>query len=104
MSQLKLYDPSHLAPQHGLSSDQCEPVVLSFQLPRQTVQSQRLLDTVARARVLHENRDCPHCGHSVIVPIELRDAILGLGLLPIPGTATLVGFRCDHCVAEWAAT
>jgi hypothetical protein len=102
MSRLKIYDPSHLAPQYGSSCD--EPIVLSFRLPLQSTQSQRLRDTLARARSLHENRDCPRCGHPVSVPIELRDAILGSGELPIPGTATLVGFRCDHCVAEWAAT
>lgn len=58
---------------------------------------------VERARVLFSNRCCPHCHHPVVEPIELDDALINRAGQPIPGTATLVGFHCEACDAEWAA-
>jgi hypothetical protein len=60
------------------------------------------LTVIDRARALYSNRRCPVCSYPVIVPIELNDAAINRSGLPIPGTATLVGFHCCGCHAEWA--
>ena len=37
-----------------------------------------------------------------IEPIELQDAVISpKNRLPIPGTATIVGFHCNDCGTEW---
>ena len=58
----------------------------------------RLID---RARILSSHRCCPECRCALIEPLELANSLLGRGNLPIPGTSTLVGFRCQSCRAEW---
>ncbi|MFN0196818.1 MAG: hypothetical protein ACKVT0_08720 [Planctomycetaceae bacterium] len=58
---------------------------------------------VLRAKVLHTNRVCPYCRRATVEPIELNDGVLNRQRLPIPGTATLVGFHCQECDAEWPA-
>ena len=57
--------------------------------------------TLHRARALSENRTCRFCRHAQVEPIELDDPQYGRGNLPIPGTASLVGFRCHSCRSEW---
>lgn len=59
---------------------------------------QRLLQ---RARILNTHRTCPECRCALVEPLELANSLLGRGNLPIPGTSTLVGFRCQSCRAEW---
>lgn len=59
------------------------------------------MDVIARARVLFENRRCRHCGYPVIKPLELDDALVNQSGLEIPGTASLIGFQCQSCDAEW---
>lgn len=56
-----------------------------------------------RARLLHQNRTCPCCGHGAVEPLELRDGQLDRFHRVIPGTATIVGFHCLHCENEWRA-
>ena len=56
-----------------------------------------------RARSLRSNDRCPHCSRSLVKPLELDDAVRSRNNLPIPGTATLVGFHCDSCHWEWPA-
>ncbi len=62
----------------------------------------RELSVVDRARTLHMNRACPHCGIANVEPLELDDAVMSRNFLPIPGTATLVGFHCNDCHSEWS--
>ena len=59
------------------------------------------VSTLHRARALSENRTCRFCRHAQVEPIELDDPQYGRGNLPIPGTASLVGFRCHSCRSEW---
>jgi hypothetical protein len=77
------------------------PAILPFHADRAFRQWR--FDVVARAQALYENRTCPACDYPVVEPIELDDPILNRKGLPIPGTATLVGFRCRGCRTEWSA-
>lgn len=56
---------------------------------------------ISRAKALHENRCCRSCGHSTVDPVTLNDGLRDGSGQYIPGTATLVGFHCDRCQAEW---
>ncbi len=60
-------------------------------------------DVVERARLVHANRCCRECGSVAVDPIELNDALLNASLRPIPGSATIVAFRCNSCYHEWPA-
>jgi len=60
-------------------------------------------DVATRARLIHTNRTCHHCRRTTVVPLEMQDAFLNRNLMPIPGTATLVGFHCCSCGSEWDA-
>ncbi len=101
MSRLKLYCPEGPDAEISNASADDEPVILSFATFAVRIKGSQLVDVVARARVIDKNRLCPFCKHSAVEPIELQDAILNTGSLPIPGTATLVGFHCSDCRAEW---
>lgn len=61
-----------------------------------------MMSLLVRAQAIRENCECPSCGHPVIEPIELNDGTPSRNGLPIPGTATLVGFRCCGCEQEWS--
>lgn len=60
-------------------------------------------DPLDRARSLRSNDRCPHCSRALVQPLELDDAVRSRNNLPIPGTATLVGFHCESCHWEWPA-
>ena len=45
----------------------------------------------------------PDRSHPIVEPIELDNGILNRNRMPIPGTATLVGFHCHGCQREWPA-
>lgn len=62
------------------------------------------LNVVDRARTLYANRCCPTCTYPIVEPVELDDAMVNRNGQPIPGTATLIGFRCDACDSEWPAS
>lgn len=69
---------------------------------RTTIISGRYVEPVERARLLSDNSVCPECEKSDIEPLELADAVISPGSrLPIPGTATIVGFHCNECGTEW---
>ena len=113
MSRLKLFwpdesDSSEAVPAATINVGADRPAtVLPFRptiLLSARVKRATPLDPVKRARVIHSNNVCPHCHHAIVTPIELQDAILNRNWLPIPGTATLVGFRCSDCHAEWVAS
>lgn len=101
MSRLKLFQPE------ALEGGECAaeaPITLPF-VPAQGRFANRIADRmpapIRRASALYANRRCPSCTHPVIEPIELDDAIYNRSRLPIPGTATLVGFHCCRCHTEW---
>lgn len=56
---------------------------------------------LARTRAIHRNRQCRECQGPCVEPVHQDDAALNRNRMPIPGTATLIGFRCQHCAAEW---
>lgn len=99
MSGLRVLWPDDVVTDDGLFAGD-EPAILPFHTER----SQRgwRFDVVARAQALFDNRTCPHCDYPVVIPIELDDAVLNRTGRPIPGTATLVGFRCRGCRTEWS--
>ncbi len=99
MGRLKLFPPERL--EGGAGED--EPAVVSFARLTSRFRRNRPIDVVTRARIVHTNSRCPVCRHPVIEPIELNDGLRGRSHLPIPGTATLVGFRCERCDLEWPA-
>lgn len=104
MSLLKLYRPAPQDRNVKLRFDQAESATLSFTAHYQKTQrGRRMMNALNRARRLHENRTCPHCCHPVVEPLELDDAVVGKSQMPIPGTATLVGFHCHGCDQEWSA-
>ncbi len=103
MSQLKVYRPAE--GNRIYRFDEPEPQILPFKpyFERRKSQSRQRGNLIARARLLYENRNCPHCDHPGVEPLELDDAVINCSGLPIPGTATLVGFHCLHCHSEWPA-
>ncbi|MFM7040243.1 MAG: hypothetical protein ACKO2L_21255 [Planctomycetaceae bacterium] len=67
-----------------------------------TIFSGRLIPALERARILHQNSECPDCGRPNVQPLELNDALISpRSRLPVPGTATLIGFHCEDCGCEW---
>jgi hypothetical protein len=86
-----------------------DPIILSYPIvafrlasfafdddpePRQT--------PVARARLEHNNRNCPNCRRITVQPVELDDALLNRRGEEIPNTATVVAFYCTTCSHEWS--
>lgn len=114
MSRLKVYwpvdgntacaehSPTAVCDSIPLTNDDDPPILSysAFRLRRRVPQTENV---AGRAHLLHANRHCPYCGHPIVEPLELRDAALNRNRLPIPGTATLVGFHCHDCQAEWPA-
>lgn len=60
-------------------------------------------DVLARTRAIHDNQSCPICDRATVEPLVANDGWVGRNNLPIPGTATLEGFRCIHCEHRWSA-
>jgi hypothetical protein len=56
---------------------------------------------LSRAKALHENRSCRYCGHGSVDPVTLNDGLRDGSGQYVPGSATLVGFHCGRCRAEW---
>jgi hypothetical protein len=78
-----------------------EPAILQFRVQR--LRTGKTTNVIDRARALFNNRTCRTCGYPVVTPIELNDAQLNRNGRVIPGTATLVGFRCHGCKSEWSS-
>lgn len=106
MSQYRIVWPDDVMDDGSTAEAEFEPVVLQFRVTKTRRASQRLdgqrMDVITRARLLFENRTCRSCGYPVVVPLELNDAQLNRNHLAVPGTATLVGFRCCGCRTEWS--
>lgn len=100
MSRLSVFWPEEM---NAVASTTDEPMILAFPKQRHLRNSgEPPMDVVTRARLLYANRQCHECGYPVVQPIELPDSTLNLSGLAIPGTATLVGFRCCGCQNEWS--
>lgn len=93
-------DPE-LAQQESLQSDD-EPVLLNFEEYSASLRGQTK-SQLRRARRIHAHCQCPECRSALIVPLVLNDGIRDQSGEEIPGTSTLVGFRCDVCSTEWPA-
>lgn len=102
MSRLSVFWPDEA---FSGSATADNPMILPFPKRRFATEGKstphQKMDVVTRARVLYENRQCRECGYPVVEPIELSDSMVNLSGLAIPGTATLVGFHCCGCDAEW---
>ena len=117
MSRLSVYWPDECAAVSAAALD--EPRLLQFPRSRRGpfVESRSVedhpaahhvaykeaprLDVIARARLLFSNRLCRHCHSPVVEPLQLDDAQVNRQGLEIPGSATIIGFRCHSCDAQW---
>lgn len=99
---LRLYQPPP-EPSPALNAHHEERDIIPMNSRRQTtIISGRMEAPADRARIIHENAVCPECSKTNIEPLELKDAIISpKSRLPIPGTATIVGFHCTDCTTEW---
>jgi hypothetical protein len=94
MSHLSLYRPP-TAPEDD------EPRVFSFTEFSGRIRSNRMLDVITRARIEKENSQCPCCQRITVRPLELADGVRNRNGAKVPGTATIVAFRCTRCRHEW---
>lgn len=94
MSLLSLYRPP-------VEIEDDQPRLLSFAEFSGQVRTNRMRDVVIRARVERQNSQCPCCHRATVRPLELSDAVRNRNGARIPGTATVVGFRCTACRHEW---
>uniref|UniRef100_A0A7C4LKD1 Uncharacterized protein n=1 Tax=Schlesneria paludicola TaxID=360056 RepID=A0A7C4LKD1_9PLAN len=76
-----------------------EPECVAEDSPTQAAEPLTVID---RARLLFANRRCIACGSPLVLPLERDDAVRNRCGQPIPGTATLIGFQCGSCHAEWS--
>ncbi|MCA9075903.1 MAG: hypothetical protein KDA93_12770 [Planctomycetaceae bacterium] len=94
MSQLSLYRPP-------VEIEDDDPQVLSFTDYSARRRSRQMVNIVMRARLERTNSQCPCCRRVTVQPIELRDAVTNRNGATVPGTATVVGFKCNACRHEW---
>lgn len=107
--KLRIYEPPEpTAENTGVDADNAsqrmtaERDILPFRKPKTRIISGRFTPPVDRARLIRENNECPECQRCNIEPIELQDATIShRNRMPIPGTATIVGFHCNDCETEW---
>ncbi len=95
MSDLRLYHPDADSP----SGD--EPRILKFETCVQQIRKPFEFDVLSRASLIYKNKFCRHCGAPAVAPVENEDILLSRNGLPIPGSGTLIGFRCDSCERQW---
>lgn len=89
-------------PQNRLSDGAFEDIIPIDRARRSVVISGRFMEPADRARVIQQNNCCPACELHDIEPLELSDALISpKNRLPVPGTATIVGFHCNDCGTEW---
>lgn len=108
MSDLKVYWPDNelaaTATESAHSNTRAaaiEPQIYSFAEWVDKLRSPESNSSVLRAQRLHSNQTCPDCTRVGVLPLMLNDGRMdGSGRL-VPGSATLVGFRCDSCSHEW---
>ncbi len=94
-------DTEPSVPKQSIQSEAQHIIPFSRQ-SRSVVFSGRFMPAVDRARLIHDNGQCPDCNRHNVEPMELNDgAISHRSRLPIPGTATIIGFHCNDCGSEW---
>ncbi len=100
--KLRLYSPPE-EPVTSVENDGEFADIIPFESARRSIIfSGRFTAPVDRAKLIHNNSTCPGCEGHQIEPLELEDAMISpKSRLPIPGTATLVGFHCVDCGTEW---
>ena len=96
-------EPSRQNVVHNRISDEVfEDIIQIDRARRSVVISGRFMEPQDRARILQHNNCCPECAQHDVEPLELTDAIISpKNRMPIPGTATIVGFHCNDCGTEW---
>ncbi len=76
--------------------------IIPMRSKRTTIISGRFTAPVDRARIIHDNAVCPECSALDVEPLELQDGMISpRNRMPVPGTATIVGFHCNSCETEW---
>ena len=105
MSILKIYYPEETHIQPVASKEEPSSMILPFD--RGSIKKPHYLQqddwTLRRARVMFKNQHCPACRCATVASLELRDGQLNRKNHTIPGTASVVGFRCESCDNEWPA-
>jgi hypothetical protein len=116
MSCLKLYAPIesdfqerrfsiYEDPEEVGDREEGEPEILSWNRiatqPR-TQNTPSLMELLARTRTLYRNKRCRSCNRPTVEPVEMDDALVSKNRMPVPGSATLVGFQCQYCRHEWS--
>lgn len=101
MSRLKLFVPAEPDLRDDAESDAPSPAILPFASRAPRWGGYGIPDVGARAALIFRNQRCRDCRRPAVEPIELNDALRNGNGAPIPGTATLVGFRCVACECEW---
>lgn len=104
MSRLSVYWPDEYGSTPTTVADEPRIILFPGTLPRSSRSAREeapKLDVISRARLLFANRQCRHCSYPVVEPLDLDDAEVNRQGLEIPGTSTIVGFRCHSCDAEW---
>lgn len=99
MSHLRLYNPDA----GNVEGYGDEPCILKFETGVHRIRKPFSIDVLSRASLIYRNKACRHCGASAVAPMESGDIMLSRNGLPIPGSGTLVGFRCGSCKKEWPA-
>ena len=99
---LRLYSPPQDVEEQETDVDNLSDII-PFETARRTlIFSARLPEPAHRAKLIRDNATCPSCNHQDIEVLELEDAVISSrSRLPIPGTATIVGFHCNDCGVEW---
>jgi hypothetical protein len=109
MSDLKVYWPdAELAISEAVPISQAEtravssePEIYSFAEWVDKLRRPDANPAALRAHRLNANQTCPDCSRAGVYPLMLNDGRMdGSGRL-VPGSATLVGFRCETCSHEW---
>ncbi len=103
MNRLRIFRPNERNSSSGRIARH-SAVLLPFATLANRFQGSVTQAPVERARLLYVNRSCPFCKHPSVGLIELQDAVLNRNRVPIPGTATLVGFHCNGCEREWPSS
>lgn len=81
--------------------DDAEPEILSLHSIVDRFRNLSVMEVLARTRVMYQNKRCRCCHRPTVEPVEQDDALLNRNRMPIPGSATLVGFHCQYCRHQW---
>ncbi len=99
--KLRIFEPPVESPEPN-DPVEARDIIPFVSRGRTTIISGRMAAPADRARIIRDNAVCPECSKFDIEPVELQDAVISpKSRLPIPGTATIVGFHCNDCGTEW---